>query len=290
MATSKYFKNSSRPSTRKSPAHEDDHVTEEAPPTPTSMPDNLEKLFAEISKMNDTLQRVATDVSSIKQATEELNNTVTAMQERLGEAEARIMHLEEASEQLLNDKGSRDKQTEELWNRVQALENQSRRNNVRLVGLKETFGTNGTLLDCVRKIFVEGLGVETGGELEMEKVHRLPAPMPNPDRPPRPVLIRFLRQSARDKVIKAAKEKRGFVWEKCRLSVFPDMSRELAQRRKAFTPVKRKLHELDIRYTLAFPATLHFKWRGKNVSCNTVEAAEKVFNEQGSEGTADCDE
>lgn len=81
-------------------------------------------------------------------------------------------------------------------------------------------------------------------------------------------------------MINAAKEKRGLVWEKCRLSVFPDMSRELVQKMKVFTPVKRKLHKLDTRYTLAFPATLHFKWRGKNVSCNTVEAVEKVINEQ----------
>lgn len=42
----------------------------------------------------------------------------------------------------------------------------------------------------------------------------------------------------------------------------------------------KRSHKLDIRYTLAFPAMLHFKWKGKNVSCNTVEAAEKVSNEQ----------
>eukprot|EP00064_Thunnus_orientalis_P015298 superscaffoldBa00002808_g15348 len=190
MATSKYFKSSSSASTQKSLAHEDEHGAANAPLSPTNMLNSLEKLFAEISKMNDTLQSVATDVSPIKQATVELNNTVTAMQERLGEAEGRIAHLEEMAEPLLNDKGSKDKQTEQLWNRVQAPENHSRRNN-------------------------------------------------------------------------------------------------LAQKRKAFTPVKRKLHKLDIRHTLAFPATLHFLWRGKNMSCNTVEAAEKVINEQGPGGTVD---
>ncbi|MEQ2189121.1 hypothetical protein GOODEAATRI_021967 [Goodea atripinnis] len=60
----------------------------------------------DITKMNDTLQSVAFDVSSIKQATAELNNTVMAMQ-----AQERIAHLEEASEQLLNSKESKDKQT-----------------------------------------------------------------------------------------------------------------------------------------------------------------------------------
>lgn len=68
------------------------------------------------------------------------------------------------------------------------------------------------------------LAIEMDGELVIERVHRQLAPWPNTDRPPRPVLIRFLRQSARDKVINAAKEKRGFDWENCLLSMFPDMT------------------------------------------------------------------
>lgn len=66
---------------------------------------------------------------------------------------------------------------------------------MRLIGLKETFGTNGTMLTCVQKILTEGLGVSVDAEFEIERAHQLPAPMPNPDpdpdpdRPPRPVLI-----------------------------------------------------------------------------------------------------
>lgn len=65
------------------------------------------------------------------------------------------------------------------------------------------------------------------------------------------MLIRFLRQSARDKVVTAAIEKRGFEWEGCRLSVFPDMTKELTVKRKAFTSVKRKLQDFNVKYTLA---------------------------------------
>lgn len=46
-----------------------------------------------------------------------------------------------------------------IWDRIQALENHSKRNHVRLIGLKETFWTNGTLLGCVEKILTEGLGL-----------------------------------------------------------------------------------------------------------------------------------
>ena len=261
MAASKYFKSTDRMATRLSPQDEEDAAGAPSPP--------LDKLFTEITKMSTTLSSVATDVSTIKETTTELKTTVQAMQERVSEAETRIMRLEEATEQFLTDEDKKSKLMEAMWVRIQTMENHSKRNNVRLVGLKETFGTNGTLLSCVEKILEEGLGIRADAtEFEIERAHRQLAPVPDPDQPPRPVLIRFLRQSVRDKVINAAKAKRGFVWEGCRMSVFPDMTKELAEKRKSFTSVKRKLQEMEVRYTLAYPATLRFKWQGKNVSFN----------------------
>lgn len=177
------------------------------------------------------------------------------------EAETREVHLEETSERLHSNVDKKSEQIEVMWDRIQALENHNKRNNVRLVGLKETFGTNVTLLICVQKILTEGLVIQS----LILREHT----------DPWLVIIRFLRQSARDKVVNAAKEKCGFEWKGCRLSVFPDMSRELAENRKAFTSVKRKLQEFNVKYTLAYPVTLHFKWKGENLSFTTASAADK---------------
>lgn len=76
------------------------------------------------------------------------------------------------------------------------LENHGKRNNVRLLGLKETYGTNGTMEICVKKVQKDGLGLDVDGEFEIERAHRVPAPVPNENQPPRPVLIRFLPGSA----------------------------------------------------------------------------------------------
>lgn len=84
--------------------------------------------------------------------------------------------------------------------------------------MKETFGANGTLLECIHKSLDEGLWLRAGSaEFEIERVHCLFAPLPDLERLPRPVLIRFLRESAREKFINAEKEKQGFIWEGCRL-------------------------------------------------------------------------
>ena len=45
------------------------------------------------------------------------------------------------------------------------------------------------------------------------------------------ILVRFLRSSAREKVLRAVKEKGALGWDGYTLS-FPDMSKELAQKRK----------------------------------------------------------
>ena len=64
----------------------------------------------------------------------------------------RKAYLEETSERLDAAEGMRSKQMKVMWESIQTLENHSKRNNVILIGLKETFGTNGTLLYCVQKI------------------------------------------------------------------------------------------------------------------------------------------
>ncbi|KAK7881346.1 hypothetical protein WMY93_029755 [Mugilogobius chulae] len=191
-------------------------------------PPQTDNLLAEVIKIGSTLQTVAVDVTSIKTKLTELTTAVTAVQERVTEAETRISSLEDTTERLRTAEGKRSKLFESMWDRIQALENHGKRNNVRVIGLKEALGADGTLLSCVQKMLAEGLGINAAApEFEIEHAHRALASLPDPDKPPRPVLVRFLRQSARDKVIAAAKVKGGFEWEKCRVSVFPDMTKEL---------------------------------------------------------------
>lgn len=177
----------------------------------------------------------------------------------------------------MNDGEDTRRKMEALWNRIQMLVNHSKRNNVRLLGLKETYGTNGTMEECVKKMMRDCVCPDVEGEFEIERAHQALAPVPNEDQPPRPVLVRFLRQSVRKKVLKAVRSKQGLEWEGARLSVFPDMSRELAERRKTFTTTKKTLQQLNVRYTLVHPATLRFTWKGKNWSFMSTKEAEKFI-------------
>ena len=110
----------------------------------------------------------------------------------------------------------------------------------------------------------------------MERAHGMAAPRPGMDQLPRPVLIRFLRQSAWEKVLALAREKRGILWENLRLSVFPNVSRELVLKRKMFT---LSLQRHNVCYKLAYPATLRFTWKGRSCSFTNAKGAQQVIEE-----------
>lgn len=229
--------------------------------------------------MNSTLQAVATDVSSIKEVVTDVKNSVSAIQERLDEAEGRISSMEDVTSKLVGDGERHDKRLEVMWNRIEDLENRSRRNNVRMIGLKEGLEAGG-LIKCVCKILSEGLGIDPDGEFEIERAHRALAPRPSADQPPRIILIKFLRSSAREKLLQAAKEKGTTEWEGCRISFFPDMSRELARKRRDFTASRRMLRSINVKYTLAYPASLRFTWQGKNNVFTSSKDAEQFIKER----------
>lgn len=233
---------------------------------------DINGLFAEIAKVGAILNGVAGDVTLIKSDTTELKNSVSAIQTRLTEAEGRISDVEDQIANLAKNYDKVIKKVEQLWTRVDDQENRARRNNVRLVGLREGKETGGALSDYVQKILSNGLGL-TGGEFEIERCHRSLGPRPSPNRPPRIILVRFLRCTAKEKVLVAAKKKKGVPWEDCKLSFFEDMTKERSAQRKLFSPVMKMLWQHQVKHTLAHPATLRFTWRGRRHSFADAQEA-----------------
>ena len=236
-------------------------------------------MFEEMRGMHATLQRVAMDVTTIKETTKELKDAVENVQIRLGVAEGRISDLEDTNAQTVPKLGECEKKLQVLWSRVEDLENRSRRNNIRIIGLKERLEQPGKMAKYVEKILSDALGLG-GSEFEIERAHRIPIPIPDPGKPPRAVLVRFLRSSARDCVIQLAREKRGFDWEGAKLSIFEDVTKELADKRRAFGPAKKRLRELQIQHRMIYPATLVFTWDGQRKTFSEGKAAERFLDQQ----------
>lgn len=231
------------------------------------MQQSLKKATEEMGKVGQLLTTLQEEVNEVKEANKELRNDVDQIMLRLDEAESRISQLEDENVKLCTSAEKSAKKCEELHQAIEDAANRDRRQNLRLIGLKEK-SEGGKLDECVRQIISEALGVELD-RTQLQRVHRTAGPVPDEDRPPRPIVMRFLSFLERERVLDAAREKykkkEVIVWRGCRLSFFPDMTRETAEKRKKFTDARRRLHELDVRFTLAYPAELRFTWEGKRM-------------------------
>lgn len=239
---------------------------------------NMEEILAEISKMSLTLNKASSDVSTAKSDTTELKNAVSALQTRLGEVENRISHMEDSNASTMNENRMLKTRVEQLWSRVDDQENRGRRKNIKLIGLKEGKETGIAMNDYIKKILNEGLGLR-GAEYEIERSHRTGGPKPGDNRPPRGTLVKFLRYTARQKVLAAVKKERGIRWEDCTLSAYEDMTKERFDLRRRFSPIMKALWDHQVKHTLAHPAILKFTWKGERLSFTDPKKAEIYVQE-----------
>ncbi|KAM7396125.1 hypothetical protein PAMP_019193 [Pampus punctatissimus] len=238
-----------------------------------SQRNNIGDILSEISKLSSTLNKVASDVSTIKSDTTELKNTVNVLQTRLEEAESRISDVEDSNASMINENKVLRERVERLWSRVDDQENRGRRKNVKLIGLKEGKEAGNAMNDYIKKILSEGLGLQ-GEEFEIERSHRSGGPRPDDNQPLRVILVKFLRYTARQKVLMAAKKERGIRWEDCTLSIYEDMTKERSDLRRRFSPTMKALWDHQVKHTLAHPAILRFTWKGKRLSFTDPKKAE----------------
>lgn len=247
-----------------------------------SMQQSLEKAMKEMGRVGKLLTTLQTDISDIKDTNVGLRTDMDSVLLRLNEAESRISQLEDENNQLRQKADKTAKKCEDLHYAVEDAANRDRRQNLRLIGLKEKI-EDGKPSECVKTIISEALGIELDGT-QLQRVHRAPIPMPEEGRPPRPIIIRFLSFLERERVLAAAKQKykskEDVKWRGCKLSFFPDMTRETAEKRRKFKDVRNRLHTLDVRFTLAYPAELRFTWHGKRMKFTDDREAMDFLNKE----------
>ena len=133
------------------------------------------------------------------------------------------------------------------------MEDTGRRNNVRIIGVVENSET--VDMETFVRTLLEGcLGMDVGRGLEIERAHRC-GPKPNTDaRFSRHILVKFLRFSAREAVLCAARKKGNTKWKGQRIyfsQTYPETQR------KKYDEVKSQLRSMkDVSYAMLYPDTL----------------------------------
>lgn len=76
----------------------------------------------------------------------------------------------------------------------------------------------------------------------------------SPWAPPRPILLKLLHYRDRDSILRLAREKKDVVLNGHKVSIYPDFSLDVQKRRLQFADIKRRLRNLNVPYSMLFPA------------------------------------
>uniref|UniRef100_A0A3P8TPZ5 Integrase catalytic domain-containing protein n=1 Tax=Amphiprion percula TaxID=161767 RepID=A0A3P8TPZ5_AMPPE len=163
--------------------------------------------------------------------------------------------------------------------KVEDLENRSRRNNLRFVGIPE-FAESTDMVGFMTQLIYKVLGQENfPSPLKIERAHRTPTTLPkrlDPGGKPRSILIKLLDFQDKKTILRIAREKGQLIFHGSAISIYPDFSAEVMNKRRLFDPVKRNLRG-RMKYFMKFPATLCVIVDGKLQQFTCHKRAEAIF-------------
>ena len=246
------------------------------PSVPTLQMPNVEKMITDIWMKIPLLETVSTNLDKLCRRTDKLEQEVSEITQQTSELETGLSHIETEQEEL---KAALEKKVdktafEKLENQMVDMVNRSKRNNIMLHNVPES--AEGNTTDCtnlVHSFLKDSLDINQA--MEIERAHRTPMMAPKrvsganaggPPTRPRPIHIKFLRYRDRERVLKAAINKRDNKIGENRVYVSDDIhptTRE--QHRRLFKKVKQLREEGHFAFIpWSVPRVIKYKEGGKN--------------------------
>ena len=237
---------------------------------PLALKATLDKILQAITETKETLQAqigtVTTELSLLRADHRKLTEKVTTV-------EGEVTELKPVQQQLQAQMSSLTTRVQTLEKRAEDAEGRSRRNNVRIVGLPEKTEGGDTVKYLENWMQTQVAPGELSQFFALERAHRVPTQAPLPGRPPRPIVAKLLFFKDRDLLLQKARENGPYLIENAKVTMFPDFTLAVQNKRGTFLEVKREMRNMGLTYALIFPAKLRVAHDGKvNVFMNPTEA------------------
>uniref|UniRef100_H2ZUY9 L1 transposable element RRM domain-containing protein n=1 Tax=Latimeria chalumnae TaxID=7897 RepID=H2ZUY9_LATCH len=206
-----------------------------------SLEHNVSALNASISEIKETNAGFLTRKATIEQ--------------RISDSEDKLLKAE-SSITRLNAKISKP------CARLDDQENRARRNNLQILGFPEGAEQNNPI-KFLEEVLPQLLCLPDNLDLDTEWAHHSLGPRPTAGQRPCPFIIKLLHFPIKELVLKKARDSKSLEWEGNKILIFPDISKDLQEKRKLFQPVKKLLRAKEIKYSLFYPAVLKIMWKGE---------------------------
>ena len=178
----------------------------------------------DIANIYTALQKISNNLAGledIRRTTSSVNVKLTSLISRMGDVEKRVEWLEDADkerqESLEANPIATRVEVDDLCDKLKDMENRNRHNNLQVVGVPEG-KESGDMAVFVQKLMTSVLDWEDDAQPpEIDRVHRIPIPRPNPGERPQTILVRFLRSANRELILRTARNKPDLSWEDNRI-------------------------------------------------------------------------
>lgn len=237
---------------------------------------NMEaNLKAILSEIKDFRQDNKQQLQEIKEEISKTKKRLDEVEDRVLNTEERMQSLEEVTEELI-------KLQAHVEERQDDQEGRSRRNNIRVYSIPEGSENEcSSMIEFVGKLLKNGLSLTEDVDLHIERAHRALGPVPREGAPPRSIIIKFLSYKTKERILRAAWQKKGFMWKNKQINLDNDYAPRVLKKRQQYMEAKRVLKEKGIRFQTPFPARFRVFYTEGTRTYNTPEEATKDMAEKG---------
>lgn len=227
-----------------------------------------------VQSVNMTMGKLETKIDCMAKRIDDVAATTAALVARQTEAETRISALEDNITPIKQRLEALEKSNKELSDKVLDQECRQRRMNLRLLNLQES--TEGNKPLQFFEEFIPKLLHLPVPNVQIDRAHRgLGIPR---DGRPRPVVLKLLHSRDLTMILDAVKRLGNVQHNGCPIRIVRDIPPEVRAARRAFNTVCADLIKKNIRFRMAFPATLSFKANGVLKSFKDPNEAEAFFS------------
>lgn len=210
-----------------------------------------------------------------------LKQDVQTIRERASEAEQRISDMEDVVWPMEGKVQYLHKEINAHTDNLGDMEDRQRRNNVRFVGFPEK--AEGTQPEDFLELWLKDNMADTTFSrlFAIERAHRIPSKPPPPGAHPRPMIARILHFRDRESIFRAACTGGELQYNGNRISIYPDFSAATQKQRASFIHVKKRLRDLQLPYSMLYPAKLRVVDGGKVSFFNNPTKASRWLDSRG---------
>lgn len=242
---------------------------------------NSEETGEEVS-LNTILTEIKSFRQDNKQQLGEIKDEISKAKLRLDEAEERILSVEERTQSVEEVLEELIKLQTHLEAKQADQEGRARRNNIRIYSVAEgSESESPSMIQFVESLLKNNLALTDAGDLRIERAHRAWGPAPREGAPPRSIVVAFQSYRTKEEILRAAWQKKGFVWKNAHVSLDNDYAPSVLKKRKEYAEAKKVLKEKGIRFQTPFPARLRVFYSDGTRLYNSAEEATREMAEKG---------